>query len=500
MSKTTELLEQLTQLQQQLQVYSHAMGALSFDGLTAAPPAASPGRGKTLGALSMIHYDLFINDRVKDLLEELSARSGELGAEDRRDVSLMLKEYRETTCIPKEEVAAFAQLSNEANTVWEAAKAGNDFASFLPLLEKLVEYSKRFAGYRRPDLRPYDAMLDMFEEGTTTAYLDAYFGALRKALVPVVHAVGGAMQPDTSFLSGTFPVEAQRQLAYRLMDYLQVDRSRCALSESVHPFTTNFSKWDVRITTHYHPDNLLSSIYSVIHEAGHGLYELGIDDALQGRSVGLYASMGIHESQSRMYENMIGRSLPFVEQLLPMLHEFFPGRFKGVTPEQLYRAVNVAKPSLIRTEADELTYSLHIMVRYELEKALMEGSLPVKDLAGEWDRLYKEYLGVDVPDDAQGVLQDVHWSGGAFGYFPSYSIGSAYAAQMYAAMEQEVDVAAALRAGGTAPMNAWLDDKVHRQGRIMTPAALLELACGAPFDSGYYTRYLEQKFRTLYQA
>jgi carboxypeptidase Taq len=236
----------------------------------------------------------------------------------------------------------------------------------------------------------------------------------------------------------------------------------------------------------------------VIHESGHGLYEMGVDDALQHGPLANGASMGMHESQSRLYENMIGRSRAFQPQLLPILRDIYPDAFGKVTEDALYRAVNQVVPGLIRTEADELTYSMHIMIRFELERALFDGSLKVQDLPAAWNERYKSYLGLTVPNDAQGVLQDIHWSGGAFGYFPSYSIGSAYAAQIYAAMARDIDVAGSIAAGDIGRINTWLGDKIHRHGMMYPPAQLLEMACGQPFDATYYTDYLKNKYTALY--
>ena len=276
-----------------------------------------------------------------------------------------------------------------------------------------------------------------------------------------------------------------------------LDRSHCTIGETEHPYTLEFNNKDVRITTHYHEDNMDFSMYSVIHEGGHAKYELGIADELQYTCLAGGVSMGVHESQSRFYENLIGRSLPFIQAVFPKMKEFFPEQLAGVTAEQFYRAVNKAQPSLIRTEADELTYCLHVMVRYEIEKQLIGGTLAVKDVPETWNRLYKEYLGVDVPDDSQGCLQDSHWSGGSFGYFPSYALGSAYGAQMLRNMEQDMDVWGPVSKGDLSGVSAWLGEKVHRHGGLMEPADVVKNACG-PFDPTVFADYLEKKYSQLY--
>lgn len=495
---TQALVGQFKDLQRRLGIYGYAMGVINYDGETAAPRQSARGRGEAMGALSLISYELFINPEVEALLDALHEQRASLDAQTARELFLMRKEYRQTTCIPKEEYAAAAQLSSEAGSVWRDAREKNDYPTFMPYLQKLADFAARFAGYRKPDVPAYDVMLDEYEEGVTAAYLDDYFATLRRELVPLVHAIGERPQPNTAFLRGTFPADSQRRLARRLMALLQVDTERCALGETAHPFTSSFTRWDTRITTRYEEHDLLSSLYSVIHESGHGLYEMGVDDALQHGPLANGASMGMHESQSRLYENMIGRSRAFQPQLLPILRDIFPDAFGKVTEDTLYCAVNRVVPGLIRTEADELTYSMHIMIRFELERALFDGGLKVQDLPAAWNERYKSYLGLTVPNDAQGVLQDIHWSGGDFGYFPSYSIGSAYAAQIYAAMARDIDVESSIAAGDIGRINTWLGDKIHRHGMMYPPAQLLEMACGQPFDATYYTDYLKNKYTALY--
>jgi len=276
-----------------------------------------------------------------------------------------------------------------------------------------------------------------------------------------------------------------------------MDRDACILGETEHPFTTNFTRWDVRITTHYYENDFASSMYSVIHEGGHALYEMGTGEELLHTGLGSGVSMAIHESQSRFYENIIGRSRPFCARILPYLQRQFPEQLGGVDAEHFYRMINRSEPSLVRVDADELTYSLHIMVRYELEKALFDGSISVRDLPGEWNRLYREYLGIEVPNDRRGVLQDSHWAGGNIGYFPSYALGSAYGVQFLSEMEKDLDVYGAVAAGDFASINRWNETHIWRHGCMMDPGPLFESVCG-PFDPSHYTDYLERKYRDIY--
>ena len=492
-----QALNQLQELQKKLYAFSAAQSSLYLDGVTVAPRDTSAGRGVALGILAGEQHKALSDPKVGVMLEVLSAAGEQLTPAQRRQVELLTREYRQLSRIPAQEYMEYAMLVNEASDVWHRAKETNDFPLFAPLLEKLVDYNRRFAGYYDPNKAPYDALLNEYERGITMAELDKFFAAVRDKLVPLIHAIGEKEQPDVSFLHRHYPVEAQRKFSDYLMEVLGLDRAHCGIGETEHPFTLGFNTQDVRITTHYLEEDVASSMYSVIHEGGHAMYELNVEPEYDYTCLTGGASMGIHESQSRFYENLIGRSLPFVQAIFPKMQELFPQQLADVTAEQMYRAVNMAQPSLIRTEADELTYCLHVMVRYEMEKQLIGGTLEVKDVPGEWNRLYKEYLGVDVPDDTHGCLQDSHWSGGMIGYFPSYALGSAYGAQMLRNMEQDVDVWGSVARGDLAPVTGWLKDKVHRHGRMLDPAQLVQEACGT-FDPTVYTDYLTEKYSKLY--
>ncbi|MBP3427639.1 MAG: carboxypeptidase M32 [Clostridia bacterium] len=491
-------LERLCELESTIAAYNHAMSVMGVDASTAAPSDSAQGRGRSMEVLSGVVYGLVADPANEELADYLIAHGDELDAPSLRRAQLLRKSCLQMSRIPKEEHVAYAVLLNEADTVWRRAKNENDFASFAPLLEKIVAYNRKFAGYYNPDVPAYDALLNEYEEGLTMQTLDAFFAMLRSELVPLIHAIGEKEQIDDSFLHGEYPIETQRAFSDYLMQVMGIDKTRCTIAETEHPFTAGFNNHDVRITTHYHEDDVASSMFSVIHEGGHALYELGYDDAYNHTALQGGAAMSIHESQSRFYENIIGRSLAFIRLIFPKMQELFPQQLAGVTAEQVYRAVNKAQPSLIRTEADELTYALHIMVRYELEKQLIAGTLEVRDLPQAWNAMMKEYLGVDVPDDARGVLQDTHWSGGMIGYFPSYALGSAYAAQMLDVMEQEIgDTQALVAAGELDKVTAWLKAHIHTHGCLYKPGELFERSCGV-FDAKHYTDYLKKKFTALY--
>lgn len=485
----TAMKKALTQLEMELHAYNHAIGCLSFDGATVSPSGSGEARGLTLSFLSQKRYAALVNPKARELLDGLWGRSQELDAATLRRVQLLREDLDEITRIPMEEYAAYVRITNECGERWRAAKAAGDYAMFEPVFKQVLEYSRRFAGYRDASRPAYDVMLDSYEKGMDSATLDALFAMLRSQITPMLASHTPSVQP--AFLSAACPVQSQRALSAYLMRAMGLDTARCALAETEHPFTQGFSKYDVRITTHYYENAFLSSMYSVIHEGGHALYELGIADEYQYTALADGASMGMHESQSRFYENLVGRNAGFLRFLAPTLRELFPEALDGVSDEALIRAANRVQPSLVRTEADEVTYPLHIMARYELEKQLVAGTLSTKDLPEAWNALYKEYLGLDVPNHTVGVLQDMHWSEGMFGYFPTYALGSAYASQFLHAMRRDLDVDALLAKGELAPIAQWLGSHVHRYGKLYPPAELLKRATGEAFTPQYYIDHLQ---------
>ena len=493
-----EALGQLDLLQKKLYAYNAASSSLYLDSVTVAPKDTAEGRGVALGILAGESQKLLTDEKTGELLSFLQEHQGELSEIERREVEELQRSYRQLVQIPADEYMEYAMLTNEASDVWHKAKETSDFELFRPVLERLVAFNRKFAGYYDKEKKPYDALLNEYERGTDMEFLDAFFGEVREKLVPLIEKIGQAEQIDDSFLHRHYPVESQRRFSDYLMEVMGLDRGHCTIGETEHPFTLEFNNQDVRITTNYKEDSVADSMYSVIHEGGHAKYELGIRDEFQYTVLAGGVSMGVHESQSRFYENIIGRSRAFVEAIFPKMQEFFPEQLGDVTAEQMYRAVNKVQPSLIRTESDELTYSLHVMIRYEIEKQLIGGTLEVKDVPEVWNRLYKEYLGVDVPDDKQGCLQDSHWSGGSFGYFPSYALGSAYGAQMLQNMEKDIDVWGPVSKGDLSVVSGWLKDKVHQYGSFLEPADVVKNACGT-FDPSVYTDYLTKKYTELYR-
>ena len=484
------------------QAYQTALALLSWDAETLAPPAASDYTAKSIGILSEEAYHILTGDEVQTLLKKLDTKKEQetLTVSERAVVRLLQKEFEKLSCIPAKEYREFSELCANAQSVYCRAKQNASFEDFAPTLEQLIAYKRRFASYRaKKQDNLYDILLNDYEEGFTTKVLDDFFIRLRDTVVPLIKKV--VSQKDSipkEYNSRRFPIEQQRSFCRFLSGYLGFDFNRGVIAESEHPFTTSFHNHDVRITNHFYENNLESGIFSVIHETGHALYEMGVDDTITGTPAGSAISMGMHESQSRFYENMIGRSREFWEPLFPKLKETYPDTLSDVSLEDFISGINKAEPGPIRVEADELTYPLHILIRYELEKEIFNGTCNVSELPNLWNRKYEEYLGITPKSSAEGILQDIHWSMADFGYFPSYAIGSAVAAQIYNYMEQQIPLADYLKSGNMVPIREYLRDNIHKYGAVYPTNELLKKMTGEEFNPDYYIRYLTEKYTALY--
>ncbi|MCL2627793.1 MAG: carboxypeptidase M32, partial [Oscillospiraceae bacterium] len=475
-----------------------ASALIHWDAATTGVPEKSlTKRSEAAGWLDGEQFRRFMAPDTLEAIETLEGVTEELSEYERVMVREMGRDYRKLKAVPPDEYEAFCALVAKAENVWETAREKCDYDMMQPYYEKIMDYQRRLCDWYGYEKHPYDALLDDYEKGATVGMLDPFFDALRQKIVPLLKQIiqQGAQKPKE--ITGLFDIEKQRELTQWLADFTGFDVSRGKIGEVEHPFCTTITRHDVRITTKYHEDSLLSSIYSVIHECGHAIYEQNMDEEKDKYGIAGDASMGMHESQSRLYENIIGRSRAFTERLLPKLQEKFD-YFKSWDNEMLYRAVNIARPSLIRIEADELTYSLHVMVRYELEKELITGKIKVSDLPKLWADKYEEIIGLRPQTLAEGVLQDVHWSGGMVGYFPSYAIGTAYGVQMMNTIKKSIDVDAAIRKEDLSPVTNWLKNNVHTHGMIYSPNELLSKSTGEPFNPAYYANYLEEKFTGLY--
>jgi len=494
-------LNQLKTILNEVADLGSASALLGWDQQTYMPPGAAEGRGNQLATLGQIAHIKFTSDEVGRLLDELEPQAGQLDpdSDDARLIKVTRREYDKNTKVPAEWVAEFARVTTMAQQVWQEARAENDFAKFQPYLEKIVELRRQYAEIFAPYDHVYDALLDDFEPGLKTAEVKEIFGKLRPQQVELIKAIADRPQVDDSFLHLHYDEQKQWDFGVDVITKFGYDWKRGRQDRSVHPFTTNFGIDDVRITTRFLPDFINSALFGTMHETGHALYEQGVDHALARTPLAGGASLGLHESQSRMWENMVGRSYPFWQHFYPRLQEFFPAQLGNVSLERFYKGINKVEPSLIRVEADEATYNLHIMLRLELEIALMEGSLPVKDLPQAWNARMQEYLGVAPSNDREGVLQDIHWSGGMVGYFSTYALGNLISAQLWECINQDIpDLEEQIRSGEFSSLLGWLRTKIHRHGSKYEPQELVQRVTGSKIDSAPYVRYLNGKFSQVY--
>jgi len=493
----TQALELLFEKNEAIRALNLAGALMHWDAATLGVPEKSlSARGAAMGFLSGEGFRRFVAPDTLEAIETLESVSNELDELESAMVRELGKEYRKLKAVPPDEFEKFSALVTEAESVWEKAREKRDYEMIQPYYEKIFDYQRRLCDWYGYEKHPYDALLDDYEKGATVEILDGFFNPLREKIVPLLkEIVKTGKQPKE--IKGTFNISKQRELMPWLAEFTGFDLTRGKVGEVAHPFCTTISRNDVRITTKYHEDSLVSALYSTIHECGHAIYEQNMREDMERYGLADSASNGMHESQSRLYENMICRSREFAGLILPKLREKFDF-FADWDEEMLYRAINIARPSLIRIEADELTYSLHVMVRYELEKALITGDIKVADLPGLWSDKYEEIIGIRPANLAEGVLQDTHWGIGAVGYFPSYSVGTAFGAQMMHKMRQSIDISAAITNGDISPVTTWLKTNVHEKGALLLPDDLLKHATGETFNPNYYADYLSEKFTDLY--
>jgi carboxypeptidase Taq len=410
------------------------------------------------------------------------------------------RDYDKRTKLPQKLVVELARLSVVGQRSWAESRKANSFAKFRPVLEEILARKREEAEAIGYDDVPYDALLDEFEPGEKTANVARVLGGLREQLVPLVRGIAASSRrPNRELMKRHFPIDLQESFGKRVSTAIGFDFQAGRLDVSQHPFCCEPGPHDVRITTRYEENLFPTGLFSILHEAGHGIYEQGLNKEAYGLPIGQAASLGMHESQSRMWENLVARSHSFWEHFLPEAQRVFPDSLGDVALDDFYFAINEVRPSLIRTEADEVTYNLHVLVRFDLEQALLEDQLPVADLSGAWNEKYREYLGIEPPTDADGVLQDVHWGACLFGYFPTYSLGNLYASQLFAKAEQELgDLDAMFRRGEFGPLREWLKTNVHRQGRRYSAAELIEHVTGEPLSHDALVRHLQDKFGPLY--
>lgn len=483
--------------------YQEAVGLIYWDMRTGLPKKGVESRSQVVGVLSGEMFKLSVSDEMGGYLAALEQPeyAVQLDAISKKMVEESRREYDRSKKIPPEKYQDYVVLTSQSEAAWEEAKENSDWATFQPYLERIVAFNQEFIdlwGYKGTK---YNTLLDMYEPGMTEEKLDQLFGALRGKLVPLVEAiVNSKHKPDISFLKQTFPKEQQKAFSLFILKEMGYDFDAGRLDETVHPFATGLNPGDVRVTTRYLPEDVVSALFGTIHEGGHALYEQNIMKELEGTNLCSGTSMGIHESQSRFWENMVGRSRAFWSRYYGDLQRIFKGQFDHVSAEDFYRGINEVKPSLIRIDADELTYNLHIMIRYEIEKALFAGTVRVADLPEVWNAKYKEYLGIVPQNAGEGVLQDVHWAGGSFGYFPSYALGNMYAAQIrHTLLTRLPEAEELIGKGELGPVKDWLTAEIYRYGMLHTPGEIVTRVTGEELRPDYLVDYLTAKYTDIYK-
>lgn len=495
---TQQLYEQYKVKMNRIADVKNANALLQWDQETHLPPNGAKFRGQQITTLSEISHQLFSADDLGNLLQELLTKT-DLSLQEKRNIELTFEDYTKNKKYTSEFVRAMADQTNKTFHAWISSRKQNSFALYENELDKLIQLKKQEADILGYEVHPYNALVNEYEKGCTVNLLDKTFTDLLPALKNLLNKITARPQVDDSFLQGNFPKQQQWDWGMYLVKQLNFDLESGRQDISEHPFSISFNKYDVRITTRVDEADFSNMTWSCIHEVGHALYEQGLPEEFYGLPLGEPCSYSIHESQSRLWENSVGRSKAFWNHYFPVLANYFPQQFKEVNLEQFYKAINKVQPSLIRTEADEITYHFHVFIRYDLEKKLLEGSLTTRDIPAYWNEQYKQLLGVAVPDDKRGCLQDVHWSHGSFGYFPTYSLGSFYAAQFFAtACLQNPNCETEMASGDLNGLLTWLRSNVHSKGRLYTSEELCKEITGKTLDVSFFVDYLLYKYAAIY--
>jgi len=497
----TEKLKTFYEYRKKIIAYEYIDWLISWDQETQAPIDSANFRSEQVEVLSKIFFDLKSDPIFIEAVEYLNENIDKIDDNElKREIRVLYKSLRIPLKVPRKEYIDYEVTLASATTIWNEARELNDFNHFVPTLEKLVNHHKNIIKYLETDnLKGYDVLLDMYEENANVKLYDEFFEYLKTELQPFVMEVtkGRKYQFNRKLTKRTYPIYEQKRFSRYLIDKLGYDLNRGAIRDTIHPFTSGINTNDIRITSDYYEDNFIKSIFSVIHEVGHAIYEQSINPKYNNTFLMGVPSFGLHEAFARMYENMIGRSYSFWSKSYPKLKEIFPKQLNGIPLLEFYKYVNEAKRSKIRVDADELTYSFHIMVRYEIEKEIFNGNLNIKDIPKRWRTLMAKYVGVRPVDDLEGPLQDIHWATGDFGYFPSYALGSAYAAQIYNAMNKDINVESVIENENIKVINDWLKERIFKYGKSKTTQELLINATGEDFNPKYYIDYLKNKWTKI---
>jgi carboxypeptidase Taq len=495
---TKQLYAQYTTLLQKAADINYASAVLGWDQEVYMPPKGAAYRGRQLATLASQAHELLTGNRLGNLLQELSAADG-LTETEKSNVRLSLEDYQKNKKLSPEFVEELSKQTSICFNAWIEARQKNDYGVFAPSLARMIDLKKQQAEMYGYQAHPYDALLDEYEKDATVAMLEPVFQGIREQLPLLLNKIRMEPQVSNDCFHQHFPKEQQWDFGICVLKHMGFDFKAGRQDYSEHPFTTSFAATDVRITTRVDERNFASMLWSCIHEGGHALYEQGLPEEEYGLPLGSAASLGIHESQSRFWENCIGRGIDFWTFFYPLLQQYFPQQLNNISLDTFYKAANRVAPSLIRTEADEVTYHFHVMIRYEIEKGLIAGALNTKDIPAKWNELYDKYLGVTPKDDKTGVLQDVHWSHGSFGYFPTYTLGSFYAAQFFARAGKDImGLSSKITNGELTALLPWLREKIHRHGRRYTSEELCERVTGEKLNTAFFMQYIENKYAGVY--
>ena len=495
----SEKLEQLKERLGEVTDIGRAASVLSWDQQVNMPPGGNEARGQQLATLSKIAQEKFISDEVGRLIDDLKQELNGADTDEAALVRVASRNYDKAIRVPPSFIAEQAIVTSKAFEAWIEARGKSDFSIFRPHLEKVVELVHQYISFFPAGNHPYDTLLDDYEPGMKTADVQTIFDGLRPKQVKLIKAIASKKQVKDDFLFKKYNEKKLMDFGEQIITKFGYDWARGRQDKAPHPFETTFSVNDVRITTRYEADNPLAMLFSTMHEAGHAMYEQGVNPEYDRTPLSGGTSLAVHESQSRMWENLVGRSLPFWEHYYPLLKKSFASQLDGVSLKSFYKAINKVEPSLIRVNADEATYNLHIMLRLELEIGMVEGTIAVKDLPEIWNAKMQEYLGVTPPDDARGVLQDIHWSGGAIGYFSTYALGNLVSAQLWEKIKKDIrNLDDQIRKGDFSELLGWLRKNIHQHGQKYEPQQLVEKVTGSKISPEPYVRYLTKKYSEIY--
>lgn len=495
---TKDLYQLYKEKTQQAADLNYASAVLGWDQEVFMPPKGYAYRGRQLATLASLAHDMMVSEEYGNILKDLFDKS-DLDDTQAANIRLSLEDYEKNRKLPSAFITKLTEQTSASHSSWIAARKANDFSKYSAELQKMIALKIQQADYLGYEQHPYNALMDDYEKGATVSMLDPVFNEVKENLPELLSRIQNAKQVDNSFLHKHYSKDGQWDFSIEVLKSIGYDFEAGRQDISEHPFTTSFAAEDVRVTTRVDENDFASLLWSSIHEGGHALYEQGLPTDQYGLPLGDAASLSVHESQSRLWENCVGRGMHFWQHFYPVLQKQFPEQLSGVQLMDFYKGMNKVEPSLVRTESDELTYHFHVMIRYEIEKALISKELSPADVATAWNEYYKKYLGVTPPDDKQGVLQDVHWAHGSFGYFPTYSLGSFYAAQYYEQAKQDItDLEGKIASGNSSELLQWLRTNIHQYGRRYTSEELCNKVTGSGLSFSAFMKYATAKFERVY--